>query len=230
LRLTDNKLFDNLKKIEKYFKDYICDISNNYDYVSNEISLLTELTKNFVQSKVLSFNYTYGPTTYSKLSETELTNKIKSYRNIHGSIDKKDNIIFGIDSLNISPSSEMYRFTKTYRIMANNLNDNYIDILNDDVDTITFYGHSLAEADFSYFESIFDYYDIYDSKVTLEFYCVLYRNGFKSINNNLRRKNYEAICKLLYKYGESIGGMRGKNLVHKLLLENRLKIRYKYTR
>lgn len=233
LKLTADKLFGYLKEFENAFKEYITKISDNHDYVNKEVNKLEELMHNFTIANIISFNYTFGPQEYKNSFNTNMSNvskKINSYRNIHGSIAEEDNIIFGIDSLNISPKSEMYRFTKTYRIMANNLNGSYIDVLDNDIDTITFYGHSLAEADFSYFESIFDYYNIYGSKMTLEFYCVLYEDGVNSDNNNLRRKNYEAICKLLYKYGESIGGIKGKNLVHKLLLENRLKIRYEKTR
>ena len=74
-------------------------------------------------------------------------------------------LIFGIDDNLIqsqSVGSELRLFSKTYRKM-----------LNSDKDTLTlppdegkpieikFYGHSLSEADYSYFQSIFDYYDLY---------------------------------------------------------------------
>ena len=79
---------------------------------------------------------------------------------------------------------------------------------------IKFYGHSLSEADYSYFQSIFDYYHIYDnSNVSLLFY---YSEGYEQI---------DSIYKLINDYGKTmINQDQGKNLIHKLLLENRLKI------
>lgn len=42
---------------------------------------------------------------------------------------------------------------------------------------IKFYRHSLSEADYSYFQSIFDYYNLYENnKVSLIFY---YSKGFE---------------------------------------------------
>jgi hypothetical protein len=80
--------------------------------------------------------------------------------------------------------------------------------------TIKFYGHSLSEADYSYFQSIFDYYNFYDnSKVDLMF-C--YSNGHEQI---------DAIYRLINAYGKTLVNQeQGKNLMHKLLLENRIKI------
>ncbi len=79
---------------------------------------------------------------------------------------------------------------------------------------IKFYGHSLSEADYSYFQSIFDYYNLYSNdKVSLVFY---YSKGYEQ---------YEAIYKLINVYGRTLANEnQGKNLMHKLLLENRLKI------
>ena len=45
------------------------------------------------------------------------------------------------------------------------------------VKTIVFYGHSFAPADYSYFQSIFDYYNIYDNDITLVFYYSIYGSG-----------------------------------------------------
>ncbi|EFW89333.1 hypothetical protein [Streptococcus equinus] len=43
-------------------------------------------------------------------------------------------------------------------------------IFTKDMDVIKFYGHSLARADYSYFQYIFDMYDLYNSDVKLIFY------------------------------------------------------------
>ena len=80
--------------------------------------------------------------------------------------------------------------------------------------TIIFYGHSLSKADYSYFQSIFDYYDIYsNNNVSLIFY---YSEGYEQT---------DAIYELINSYGKTLSNKdQGKNLIHKLLLENRLKI------
>ncbi len=148
------------------------------------------------------------------------------YNNVHGKLCNsvcangcdKSNIIFGIDDNLIQSqgaSSELRLFSKTYRKMLNS--DKYITALpqNDGKElAIKFYGHSLSEADYSYFQSIFDYYDLYkNSNVSLTFY---YSNGFE---------NYDAVYKLISVYGKSLTNKeQGKNLIHKLLLENRLHI------
>ena len=79
---------------------------------------------------------------------------------------------------------------------------------------IKFYGHSLSSADYSYFQSIFDYYNIYDNNlVSLIFY---YSKGYEQ---------FDAIYDLINNYGNTLANKdQGKNLMHKLLLENRLKI------
>ncbi|MGI6462814.1 MAG: hypothetical protein ACOX04_04220 [Candidatus Scatomorpha sp.] len=93
-----------------------------------------------------------------------------------------------------------------------------------DIDEIIIYGHSLSIADYSYFHSIFDYYDLYGSDVVLNFTYSLY--GEKSNHSNLKKKQVQNIMRLLKYYGDKMFDKeRGKNLVHKMLLKNRLKIR-----
>ena len=149
-----------------------------------------------------------------------------AYNNVHGKLCKnpcmKDcngaNVIFGIDDNLIqsqAASSELRLFSKTFRKMLNS--DKYIMTLppNDGNEVrIKFYGHSLSEADYSYFQSIFDYYDLYgNSKVGLTFY---YSKGFE---------NHDAVYRLISEYGKTLNNVsQGKNLIHKLLLENRLHI------
>ncbi|GGD04270.1 hypothetical protein GCM10011573_37260 [Enterococcus wangshanyuanii] len=87
------------------------------------------------------------------------------------------------------------------------------------IEQIIFFGHSLSVADYSYFQSIFDYYNIYDSDVDLIFYYVNYsKNAFPQC--------LEAITKLIKRYGETLDNKdHGKNLLHKLSLECRLKVK-----
>ena len=79
---------------------------------------------------------------------------------------------------------------------------------------IKFYGHSLNESDYSYFQSIFDYYNLYENNnVSLIFY---HSKGYGQPDK---------IYQLINSYGKTLSNKdQGKNLTHKLLLENRLKI------
>lgn len=168
---------------------------------------------------ILSFNYTM---IFDIL-------KVESpciYANVHGKLCNKEckgicnatSVIFGIDDSVIQSqdsNTEMRLFSKTYRKMLNNGNPLNILPSKDNMVEIKFYGHSLSEADYSYFQSIFDYYDLYSNcKVSLIFY---YSKGYEQ---------YDAIYKLISEYGKSLTNkQQGKNLTHKLLLENRLNIK-----
>ena len=180
------------------------------------------LVKSFDNLKstfVLSFNYT---------ALFDLLN-VKSpcrYSNVHGKICNEmcslncelSNIIFGIDDTLIQSQSEfneMRIFSKTYRKMLETSSPESI-LPSAEIYPveIKFYGHSLSEADYSYFQSIFDYYNLYsNNKVSLIFY---YSVGYNPT---------DAVYRLINSYGKSLTNQdQGKNLMHKLLLENRLKI------
>ena len=94
-------------------------------------------------------------------------------------------------------------------------------------DVIKFYGHSLGKADYSYFQSIFDGVDLYESKTALVFYYPYddSKDGEKN-NNEWRERLANSINDLLVAYGATMDNAdHGKNLMHKLLLEGRLIIR-----
>lgn len=81
---------------------------------------------------------------------------------------------------------------------------------------IKVYGHSLAQADYSYFQSIFDIVDLYSGRVKLYF---LYREFKPEAREDLLLN----VANLLNAYGASMDNRNhGKNLMHKLLLEGRL--------
>ena len=148
------------------------------------------------------------------------------YSNVHGKLcnehcSKKctsSNIIFGIDDTLIKSHdeySQLRMFSKTYRKMLNTSAPISILPPNNGVPIeIKFYGHSLSEADYSYFQSIFDFYNIYsNNNVNLIFY---YSKGFEQ---------NDEIYRLINSYGKTLMNQeQGKNLIHKLLLENRLNI------
>ena len=192
-------------------------LANKYIYEENN-----SLTKEFASLKntnILSFNYT------NFFDTLKITNPCK-YNNVHGKLCKNEcknckcsNIIFGIDDTAIKSQNEIPElrlFSKTYRKMQNISAPTEIlpTIDNNKRLEIKFYGHSLSSADYSYFQSIFDYYNIYDNNlVSLIFY---YSKGYEQ---------FDAIYDLINNYGNTLANKdQGKNLMHKLLLENRLKI------
>lgn len=239
------QLYNLEKRFCKYLKDQIITPTLNENYIIKAVNLLAELTcfacYNFdkLDDLVTVNKRKYLTDVFDNLSNVFILNfnytalfdilEVESpcyYNNVHGKLCahrclqncNASNIIFGIDDNLIQTygaSSELRLFSKTYRTMLNA--DKYSTILppngNNQI-AIKFYGHSLSEADYSYFQSIFDYYDLYkNNKVSLTFY---YSKGFE---------NYDAVYRLINIYGKSLENKeQGKNLIHKLLLENRLHV------
>lgn len=162
------------------------------------------------ESSILSFNY------------TRLKDRITVFNivNVHG-LAKDGDIIFGIDDTKeIPPTSPLYKFTKTSRIMSSQQTDlkKSHQILPESIESISFYGHSLNPFDYSYFQSIFDHYDIYRSSVMLKFYYSKYKDDAKD-------EQLDRIIRLMKKYGSTMDNKdHGENLIHKLILENRLSL------
>lgn len=193
-------------------------------YMKSFQDCLRKISKNSYYN-LLSFNYTYpieiygvysggmGIETVPNVRRINL-DKCNCYTNIHGSLDK--DIIIGIDEKGIDENDILYRFTKTYRLFEL---DNKESCLDKNIKHIKFYGHSLAAADYSYFQSIFDFYDIYNSDVDLTFY-------YSDYDGNQRHVNVDRVVKLIKAYGNTLDNKdHGKNLLHKMKLENRLLIK-----
>ena len=175
---------------------------------------------------LINFNYTEfsSKREKAKFEIKRSPRKIKVIQqNVHGVY--YDKVIFGIDQSSIEASSDEYMFTKTFRKMDYYENFENIPLPNkEDVSEIIFYGHSLAEADYSYFQSIFDYYSIYDSDVTINFSYSVY--GDTSDHWKIKQRKLQDSVKVVEKYSQTLANKdRGKNLMHKLLLENRLKFK-----
>lgn len=183
-----------------------------------QINVLSKEFSKLKYTQILSFNYT----ALFDLLEVESP---CLYSNVHGKLCNESckndcnssSIIFGIDDNLIQTENSyfgLHIFSKTFRKMLDTSNPTSILPPNNVPLTIKFYGHSLSEADYSYFQSIFDYYDLYsNSKVNLIFY---YSEGYEQT---------DAVYKLINSYGKTLSNKdQGKNLTHKLLLENRLKI------
>ncbi len=185
-----------------------------------ETHLLSQEYTNLHSTNILSFNYT-------ALFDILEVESPCCYSNVHGKLCNKNcatgcnssSIIFGIDDGFIQ-SNDQYAglrlFSKTYRKMFDTSSPiSILPTLNENsAITIKFYGHSLNEADYSYFQSIFDYYNLYSNdRVALVFY---YSKGYEQT---------DSIYRLINSYGNTLTNKeQGKNLIHKLLLENRLKI------
>ena len=156
-----------------------------------------------VENYVLSFNYTQ-PFQFPNL------------RNIHGNL-KRRNIIFGIDydKVNTFFSNQPTQFTKSYRILENKINSDIV--IPSDINKILFYGHGLGEADYSYFQAIFDTVDLYHGNTQLVFFW----NNFN--DEDQYNIQVERVTNLIEKYGQTFSNKdHGRNLFTKLLLENRI--------
>ena len=220
-----------LNKFEKEFGDYIKEI--NEKVFTEDVNgfrdnkFIYKIHKVFQEDKnetniVINFNYT----TYLK----EIS-YISEMTNVHGTFE---NPIFGIDNTEIGNDREFYYLTKTSRVLFNNTIKEDFKLPNKiEISKICFFGHSLARADYSYFQSIFDYYDIYNSEVKLEFKYYNYIKDKKELTDEEKEERkdevksnmHKSVIELMNDYGNTASNKsRGKNLLHKLILENRIKI------
>ncbi len=230
-----NLLKRDLRKLERAFGNYLSnEIANNGEYVKKCRNLCRAIEEDGRQSdedfcvstSILSFNYTSAAEDFFDKGEDGV------FVNIHGKLGKE--IVFGIDGKACMDDAIAAQFTKTYRLMlrggsrtgglistANSSN------LRDATDLIKFYGHSLGKADYSYFQSIFDGVDLYESDTVLVFYFPLNESeGGEKANDEWRARLTSSINDLLVAYGKTMDNAdHGKNLMHKLLLEGRLIIR-----
>lgn len=223
-----DSLLKELQKFENEFMSYLKRQIEKKSYHSDardklqQILSLRDLNSSVKNISILSFNYTNPFDYYSDdpsfyFGDSSYKNMHFDIRNIHGSLKLKK-IIIGIDSNNIKPDDNRFKFTKTYRIMSITDPNNF-GTLPEKIKKIVFYGHSLSEADYSYFQSIFDYYDIYNNNIQLIFGYNVYAKGKKE---EILREQYNRVATMLNIYGDSFNNEKGKNLMHKLLLEGRI--------
>lgn len=206
LWLFETLLVDYLTKIESHVVD------------NDKEHLIKQLTKDSECKGILSFNYTNPLPNGNDLSVTY----------IHGSTKLSRDIVIGVDftksickdPLNYKNIGEKKIFTKTYRKMVLD-HDRFgesLKLLENNYSKITFFGHSLGEQDYSYFQSIFDHFNIYDSNIVLEFFYSDYDRSKKECSRTIDR-----VYKLINEYGETLANKdHGKNLLHKMLLEERI--------
>lgn len=219
-------LMNELEEFEEIFKNYIYgqyisitkfpDI--NFPYLNNFLRLADNLDKEYY---IINFNYT----SVKKCLEVGTPKKYNiNENNVHGRYDSK--VIFGIDQEKIDEGTYQFSFTKTYRKIKemNQINTFSLPVAST-VDEIVFFGHSLSNADYSYFQSLFDYINLYSSHIRLVFRYGLFGEDETEQKKN-EKKYWDAVLKLLRKYANSLdNSAHGENLIHKLILENRLVIK-----
>lgn len=227
---TPHWFLEELKAFELLFSMYLkAEVSSNANYLHNA-DKLTRMITNGEKAEIISFNYT-NPfvDNNSNQNEKKLSDIISRVTNVHGTYDK-DNIIFGVDTTEELPL-DVHIFTKTHRKM---LQDSYSSALPWYVTKVKFYGHSLGKADYSYFQSVFDNYNLYGSdlafgqprneQVVLQFYFTIFDDSKKA---DIVRDAIDRVYRLITIYGGTLDNKdKGKNLLHKLLLEGRLQIKF----
>lgn len=242
-------LLHELNNFEAIFAEYLHEqlFSNSPEsklYVKHSKKLLKELeyldlypNKGDRTSKILSFNYTRVPEILSGEDFAE------SYRNVHGLTwdANQSDIIFGVDLHSLENSKDgsfeardFLEFTKTYRTLQLISHQNFdFDVISENTKFVKFYGHGLGEADYSYFLSIFDAVDLYSSQTKLFFYfSVDSREDYKKstdeekklIRYNEEQNQFEKVTGLIDRYASTLSNDHNENLLHKLILENRIRV------
>lgn len=225
-QLTFNSwLLDQLKLLENSFSTYVkLQIVNNVEYNRKAEILINKLYENdpSISLSLINFNYTIFDIRYSS-SNNYKNRLLNNFTNVHGTVEEE--IIFGIDEKDyeskkfLDPSKTMYLFTKTARKMFSFHEDKSF-TLNPREASILIFGHSLNFQDYSYFQSIFDMYEIYSSDIMLIFAFVDYDK-----RRNIRVDWINRVITLIKRYGETMENQdHGGNLLHKLMLENRIEI------
>lgn len=224
-------LLTSLKKYEHIFASYLEEqVDNNKTYREKAVEYYAAIRdaciekaqqKNY-ESSILNFNYT----TPFKSEDPQLG--IVAARNIHGSLGRTETI-FGIDGKDVAEDDPALPFTKTYRLMSlEPYKTETVKLCDSDTAYIKIFGHSLSQADYSYFQSIFDTVNLYDGDTKLVFLYKKYPNKPDNTVDEqaIREELYSRISHLLYEYGSTLDNKdHGKNLTHKLLLEQRLLIK-----
>jgi hypothetical protein len=225
-------------------------IPNSYPDIAYGLlsSICKEVEIETSNLRILSFNYTnpfYQQPLGDNATADDVMKRISmpALTNIHGKLFQgisnkdKDNIIFGFDLSELDEEkceekdkniigrlkkADAILLSKTYRKIENATSDNTILDL-EGTKNIIFYGHSLGKADYSYFQAIFDSVDLYHKKTKLTFLWSTYKGKEKV---DIESGQVRAVVHLLQIYGDTFENKdHGKNLIDKLVLENRLSIR-----
>lgn len=118
------------------------------------------------------------------------------------------------DTLYISESDDNSKNWKNFTV---NITNFIFDVNSTNVKNIIFNENSLENKDFSYFKELFDFYDLYNSNIKLNF---LYDNT-EIVNKEIK---INQASQILFDYGKSMDNKsKGLSLIHMLILTNRIK-------
>lgn len=248
---TAAELLNELEKFESAFANFITqqyELEPSSNYISQAKDLLERLSRCYgiyltqdapSEVDVLSFNYSLDKRFLDILNDT----RIESWSNIHGIASFDDpNVrnnsqgngehvgdglipapIFGVDNHNVDDNDDWrIIFTKPYRVIENGVNEIRKSNGYANTDKITIYGHSLGQADYSYFETIFDENNLYNSNTEIEYFYYAGKDPLEKIKN--RQNAIKTLYNLLTDYGKTLSDRHGNNIINKLNIENRLTI------
>ena len=245
-----NFFYEQLNDVEQDFERYLFEAAGysqekivyndkfGYKGTNKLLKFLMELDGGMEYFNLLTFNYTdpwhlrWYPNSGDSTDKCVVPKKVKM---VHGSansnLDSTNHIIFGIDSRYVDVNSINYRFTKVYRtLILNSLkNNNYSineNVYEPGINVIKFYGHSLCDADYSYFQQMFDFYSLYQNNYLK---CYFYFSNWKNSgisDDKLLHINVAAVTNLFEHYGETLDNKdHGKNLLTRLQQTGRIIIK-----
>ncbi len=134
-------------------------------------------------------------------------------------------IIFGIDDIIDDKDNKLNSFKKSFRILQFTKRRFFKLPSNENIESISFFGHGLGESDFSNFQAIFDNYEIYSSSIKLDFYYVYNypSNGRIKTQEDALSEQVNNSKKMFDYYSNSFYNKNvGQSLFKKLILENRI--------
>jgi AcrR family transcriptional regulator len=229
--LVADVLLHELHELEYDFQCFISyRLSITRDYDENINSLLRRMTNPekdmfnavTIPYHLLSFNYS---SRWSRAFRSRFS-PVK-FLDVHGKIPNNEglkfsNIIFGVDHSLFQASELEYRTLKSYTQGFEKIGEGR-DIYTKDIQTIKFYGHSLAEADYAYFQQLFDYYELYaNPNLSLVFFYSVYD---EKRSQEIEHEQIMAISRLIEKYGQTLDNKdHGKNLLTRLIQTKRLQM------
>lgn len=220
---TNNSFYDlllsELKEFEKSFGQFIYwqlhygKVEERQFGVLNLNTLYIERAKyvlnclcDLSSAKIDSFNYSY-------IHDKEL---MKKTNYINGYFESP---IFGIDTC-FEPDDDKFIFTKTCRRMDDEINDSD-HLAKEEFDNVVIFGHSLNEADYSYFFPLFDKLELLDSTangVLVFAYFIYDKENESQIKANLRL----SISNIIYAYAKDKGVSNPKRFLDTLSTNRRV--------
>lgn len=134
--------------------------------------------------------------------------------------------IIGISDTKISRQDKfIYSFTKTFRRMSilNKVNKSSNILLSHYINKVMFFGHSFSDADYPYFKTIFNKFNIFKNNISLIFYYINYGSK-KDYDQNI--KQIDKIYDLMFKYYKDINNTSSSfsDIIDKMQLEERISV------